>query len=72
MTHIHQISLKNLHYIKLYIFYILSFRFAPAYIEDNDINMKWLYEFIANEWKDWLPESAQQTLKNPWLLYRAA
>lgn len=37
--------------------------FAPDYIKDKDLTTQWLYDLLAEEWADWLPESALETVK---------
>lgn len=36
--------------------------FAPNYIEDRDLSSKWLFEFVADQWKQWLPDQARRDL----------
>lgn len=38
-------------------------RFAPN-STDIQVNSKWLYEFAANLWSEWLPQSALTTLRS--------
>lgn len=37
--------------------------FAPSSVADERVSSKWLYEFIASEWSQWLPETAMATLR---------
>lgn len=41
----------------------LNFRFAPASVTDEAIGSKWLYDFLAQQWNSWLPETALETLR---------
>lgn len=38
------------------------YSFAPNYIEDRDLSSKWLFEFVADQWKQWLPDQARRDL----------
>lgn len=42
----------------------VSSSFAPNAVTDASINSKWLYNFVADEWSNWLPQSALDTLRN--------
>lgn len=42
---------------------LLSARFAPITVTDESINSQWLYDFVADEWSNWLPQSALDTLR---------
>lgn len=37
--------------------------FAPQTVDDASINSRWLYNFVADLWSDWLPLSALATLR---------
>lgn len=37
--------------------------FAPAYLNRPDLSTQWLYDFVADEWRYWLPATAQDTIK---------
>lgn len=44
-------------------FVIIFYRYAPASVEDEQIGSNWLYKFLAEQWKMWLPETALETLR---------
>lgn len=48
---------------ELMVFELFGNRFASALTVD-DLNSKWLYEFTADLWSDWLPESALIKLRH--------
>lgn len=37
--------------------------YAPALIADPDLQMSWLYDFVADQWADWLPAESVQSLR---------
>lgn len=39
------------------------YRFGTNEITTDDIASKWLYEYVAELWSDWLPQSALTTLR---------
>lgn len=41
---------------------ILS-RFAPTDVEGENVSIRWLLELVANQWSEWLPSSALETIK---------
>ncbi|XP_019869061.1 sphingomyelin phosphodiesterase [Aethina tumida] len=36
--------------------------FAPPWMKDDDLGISWLYTKVAENWKKWLPESAENTV----------
>lgn len=40
-----------------------NIRFAPTSVTDETVSVQWLYNFLADQWQIWLPESALETLR---------
>lgn len=38
-------------------------QFAPPSVTEVEFSSEWLYEFLADEWRDWLPSEALETVR---------
>lgn len=42
---------------------LLAYRWSPKSVANSSLTINWLYELVAKEWSQWLPQDAIATIQ---------